>query len=728
MVLLLATLLAPSVVVGEGREPSVDRPRICLALGGGGTRGVAHLGVIQVLEELQVPVDCIVGTSMGAVVGGLYAAGHSPAELEAALARADWQTLIQGRPPRRSLSFRRKQDDRRYPANFEVGFEGGDLKLPRGVLSTVNLDFLLQRLTLRVAEVRDFDHLPIPFRAVALDVAAGEKVVLDSGNLATAIRASMSVPGAFPPVPYDGRLLVDGSVVDNLPVAEALTLGADVVIAVDVGTPLLSEEDLSAFPALLGQALSVVVAERTAEQRRLATEVLAPDLGGYGEFDFSDLDSVVIRGREEARRHDEVLSTWSDAGAFETFLERQRRSEGRTGRVRRLSFEGAPGLDRRRLAARFRTAAGEPLDLEMLRRDLVRVHQLGAFDRVAVDLQPVAGAADYDVLVRLRRQPGSENLIRTGLAMADDLEGDTSLNLLVGFTRAGLNALGGELRTDFQAGRTRRAFSELYQPLGFAERLFVAPSVEYRAEVLNVFAAREKVAELDREIRTLALHLGWRLGNAGEARLGLRRSWLQTEVGVGDPTLPELEADLGGFHLGLFLDRLDSATVPRRGDAGELEIFLSESSLGADDEYTLIEGSYRRFFTRGRHTTFLAVAGGFGNDEDLPAYEELSLGGLFSFSGFSAGELRGPYAAVLRGGYYTRVWDLPLSFGTGVYLGGWLEAGNVWESSSEISTDDLVGSLTLAGAVDTRVGALYVALGVADDGRGRVYVSLGSRI
>ena len=243
----------PEATVGAGR------PRIGLALSGGGARGAAHIGVLKVLEELRVPIDCIAGTSMGAVVGGAYAAGVSPQEMERVIAQTDWADVFVDRPPRAEIATRRKQDDYRNLFAPEYGVRDGSLLLPKGVIAGVTIENFLRRLSAPAGGTSDFDRLPIPYRAVATDIETGEEVVLARGSLMRAMRASMAIPGALTPVAIDGRLLVDGGIADNLPIDVVRRLCADVVIAVDIGTPPLSREQLHSALSIVGQLASMVL-------------------------------------------------------------------------------------------------------------------------------------------------------------------------------------------------------------------------------------------------------------------------------------------------------------------------------------------------------------------------------------------------------------------------------------------------------------------------------------
>jgi NTE family protein len=280
-----------------------------LVLSGGGARGAAHVGVLKVLEQMHVPIDAIAGTSMGAVVGGLYASGMSAAEIESLLRSVNWQDAFQDRPPRAELGYRRKQDDRNFLVRFAFGLTEKGVVLPQGFVQGQKLEQVLRNATLPVSEIQDFNRLPVPFRAVATDLETGAAVVLKSGDLVTAMRASMSAPGVFAPAQRDGRLLIDGGIVDNLPIDVARAMGVDVLIVVDVSFPLYERDELTSPLEVTNQAFAILIRSRTQEQRaKLAANdiVIDPKLPHFASTDFGrvpqELGSELLARRFESRR------------------------------------------------------------------------------------------------------------------------------------------------------------------------------------------------------------------------------------------------------------------------------------------------------------------------------------------------------------------------------------------------------------------------------------------
>ncbi|MBV8308345.1 MAG: patatin-like phospholipase family protein, partial [Gammaproteobacteria bacterium] len=289
-----------------------QRPRVGLVLSGGGARGAAHIGVLKVLEQMRVPVDAIAGTSMGAVVGGLYASCLSARDIEKIMTSINWQDAFRDRPPREDLDLRRKEEDETFLVKYHFGLRDGHLVVPKGLIQGQKLTETLRRLTLPVARIGNFDELPTPFRAVATDLESGDSVVMGSGDLTSAMRASLSAPGVFAPVEREGRLLVDGGIADNIPVDIVRAMGVDVLIVVDVGGTLLPRKQLTSAPVISNQMLAILINRNS--QAQLATlsardVVIRPELGDASAFDFGSVARVISVGEKAAHASAAALAT-----------------------------------------------------------------------------------------------------------------------------------------------------------------------------------------------------------------------------------------------------------------------------------------------------------------------------------------------------------------------------------------------------------------------------------
>ena len=703
-------------------RPAEGRPTIGIALSGGGAKGLAHVGVLQVFEQMRIPIDYIGGTSMGAVVGGLYAAGLSADELEEMALAVDWNDVLNDSPSREDLSYRRKSDDLRYLANLELGLKGGKIRFPGGLNTGQKLIFMLQSYTLEVAGVHDFDRLPIPFRAVATDIETGDMVVLGDGDLAYSLRASMAIPAFFSPVELGGKLLVDGAAVNNIPVDVVKDMGPDVVIAIDISAQLSSREELDSFVAILGQNIGLQNRKNMEPRLAMADLVITPEVTSFGALDFTSVPELIALGAEKARAHADDLRPYAlDEQAYRRHLEARPKPIAVPAKIDSIRFEGNQRVDDRIIEHKLRVEAGGALDLEILSADVGRIYGLGDFELVDFSLEQDDG--ESTVVIRAREKPWGPNYLHFGLFLESDLESESSFALLFNLTLTRLNARGAEWRNDLKVGQDRLISSELYQPLDFRGGWFVAPSLEWRRETRNFFFAGQDVAELDVRRATATVDFGYQFGRFGEVRLGLERGAATVDVLTGSAPPEVLAAvaiddiDYGGVVFEATYDRLDSSGIPRRGAFGRLRAFLSMEDLGADDDYDKWEAIAARFITRGRHTFLGSLQGGWSPGGELPIYDQLTLGGFNSLSGFQQDQLRGQYSGVARIGYYYRL------FGS-FYAGGWLETGNVWQSSDDVG-EDLIETSTIFLGAETLAGPLYLAYGIAEDGDDRFYLSVG---
>jgi NTE family protein len=733
LILILASLFVCDVYAeATGEQLLVDdrRLRVGLVLGGGGARGAAHIGVLKELERQRIPVDVITGTSMGAIVGGLYASGMTAAELEELVGSLDWAGALTDKPDREDLSFRRKQDDAEFPIDFELGVRGTDLVLPKGVIQGQKLDLLLRELTIKTSQIDDFDDLPIPFRAIASDIERGEAYVIGKGDLARAIRASMSVPGVFAPVRLDDRLLVDGGIVGNLPVDVIQDLGVDVVIAVDVEFPLYSEDELGSVLTISEQMLTILIRKETLRQiDRLGTRdvLIRPELGTYGSTNFGDILETIEPGEQAARgQHDKLQDFALDESAYAEYHARRTapRTSASTLAFVRVLHEGR--LSRGVLESRLSVEAGDPVDTRLLAANAERLYGLQLYEHVGYQLVEENGRTGVEYSATTKSW--GPNFLQFGVSLEDDFEGSTGLNLSARLTRAGLNRLGAEWRTDLTLGTDPKLFSEFYQPLSFDSRWFVAPRVEMAQSNINLFAQDETIALLRVSEAETGLDFGRELGTLGEFRLGAYRGVGEARIKVGDPSLPNIDFDTGGVFAALRFDTLDNAQFPRSGMRADLRWHLSRPGFGADNEFDTVESEFESSWSRGKNTLQLGMSYATTLESDNTVQDYFPLGGFLRMSGLERGEISGPHAALARLVYFRRVGDTTGGIlDTPVYLGVSAEAGNVWQSRSDISFNTLMMNGSIFTGIDTFIGPVYLAAGFAEGGNKNVYLFIGER-
>jgi NTE family protein len=723
---LAAFLLAFSLQPLLAQEP-VDRPRVGVALSGGGARGIAHVGVLRALEELRVPVDVIGGTSMGAIVAGLYASGLGPNEIEAALAEVDWERVLSDKPLPGALEFRRREDDRRYVWEMEMGVDSDGLQVPGGLIAGQELGELLRRHTFAAAAIDSFEHLPVPFVAIATDVRTGLPVVLREGDLPTALRASMAIPTVFTPVEIDGQLLVDGGLTDNLPVDEVRALGADVIVAVDVSLPIDPDDEIRSPFDVLERSAAIVSKTRVAEQAARADVVITPDLEGYGLFDFEAAERLAELGVEAGQAAGNRLRGWSiPATAWERYRSRHRTPPELPATVDGVEFDTPDWLDPRRRDARIRTQTGDPLSTAPFEEDVARLYALGEFERVGWSID--RGAV---LTYRADEKPWGPNYLDAGLRLVLDSGGDdfrtgiVTYDAVINLTRRRIGARGAEWRNDLRLGETVGVETEWDQPLDFAGRWFVAAGGGWHSSQQSVFEDGRLAAEYGVDRPQVWLEGGRRLGRSAELRVGLQVARIDAEVEAGEADLPDLNVEHGALTGRAVVDRLDDVSFPHEGVYLRLEGLLSREGLGSHLSYDRVELEARSFASTGPHTGFAGLTMGTSLGSDLPTYDVFRLGGFLSLSGFGEGALRGSYLGVARVGYLYRLATIPPAL-RGIYLAAWGEGGNVWDQGRDIGLGDLLWAGTVALGADTGIGPVFVAYGAAEAGDDRVYIALGT--
>jgi NTE family protein len=703
------------------------RPRICLVLSGGGARGAAHIGVLKVLEEMRVPVDCIAGTSMGSIVGGAYASGMPLADMERAVTAIDSKALFLERPPRNDLSMRRKLDDRSILLGVELGVDAEGVKLPKGIVSGVQLETVLRALV-RTAGPRDFDTLPIPYRAVATDLETGKAVVFADGELVHAMRASMSVPGAIAPAEYGGRIYVDGGLTNNLPVNVARAMGADIIIAVNLGTPLMRREQLGSALGVTGQMFNILTEQNV--QASLASLrandiLIEPELGDFSATDFDGLATTVPIGEAAARKVATRLAALALTADEYARVQASHRStvvspapvdEIRFIAMKRVNPEVARNL--------LETAPGAPLEAAVVDADMRRLYGTGDFERVGYSV--VDDANRRVLIVDAVEKSWGPGYLRFGLGLGSDFKGDSFFNAAASYRRTWINSLGAEWRTDAQVGSTNLIATEFYQPLFASRALFVAPRAELGRRRQDVFVDEQRVARYNIRPRLVGLDLGSEIANTAEGRIGVIGGYLTATEETGPPELavPAGHIRQGAFTTRVVVDRLDSADFPRNGFAAKASLFASTPELGADLRYTRYTFDATGAISAGRHTVLGSVSGGAPiGSNPLPAYDQFVWGGFLQQSGYPHGALTGQRLAFGRAIYYYKLTQERIF--EGAYAGFSLEAGRLGSPLVHGGASGLLKSAAVFLAVDTPIGPVYLGYGKAKGAGDAVYFYVG---
>ena len=733
-------------VYGEAPAAAAQvRPRICLVLSGGGARGMAHIGVLKVLEELKIPIDCIAGTSMGAVVGGLYASGMTAAQIDATMRSVDWQEAFRDAPPRRDLAFRRKQDDRNFLVRLPLGLKHGQILLPKGFIQGQKLQQTLRQLTLPFSKDTDFDKLPTPFRAVATDLVHGNPVLLDKGDLAMAMRASISAPGFFAPVDTEGMLLVDGGVAENLPVDVARQMHPDILIVSDVSYPLQSREALNSALSISNQMLAILVHKDTDRQRASlnASDVLIePVLGTTSSTDFTVAHSTIAAGENAAHAMLARLDPLSVGDtAYHEYLARRASREPGLPAIKFVRVDEQSKRYEKTILAEMQPLVGQPLSVDAVGGRITDLYGLGNFETLDFTLagagQGGAGqgsaeqgsAEDTGLEIHARRKSWGPNYVRFGLNLEDNFQGNSRYNAAARFILTELDALGAELVTDVQIGSDPKVQSEFYQPLDATHTWFIAPSLRIEARDLQLYVKDAEIADFrDREAEA-DFDIGRNLGNWGEIRAGYHRTNGAARVRLGDPALVQQQYNNGELFFKFSYDRLDNLHFPREGQQFTFQWDANRTDLGADTRSDKVQADWLIARSLGRNTLLLwtsagSVVGGHISNTAIPNL--FSLGGFFNLSGLAPTSLYGSNYGIARAIYFRKIgrggegfFEFP------AYIGMSLEAGNTWQTRSDMSFGSTRKDASLFLAFDTFLGPVYLGSGYDTAGHSAYYLFLG---
>ena len=710
-------------------EGEPDRLKVGLVLGGGGARGGAHIGVLKELEALRIPIDAITGTSMGAIIGGLYASGVSTAELEEIVATMDWSRGLSNQPDREDLSFRRREDNTDFPVGVELGFRDGQFKTPQGAVQGHHLDLILRDLTRHVDQVKNFDDLPIPFRAIASDVGSGEMYVMGSGDLARAIRASMSVPAAFDPVTIDGRLLVDGGLVGNLPVSVVQDMGVDVIIAVNVEFPLYPQEELDSVLTITEQMFTILIRTETLRQmENLEPDdvLIEPDLGLFASSDFANIAETIEPGTIATRRQAKKLDRLSvDEAAYAAWQQGRVKPDPVGGELKFVRVRNNSRISDETLLSMLTVEAGDPIDTDVLTYEADQLFGLQLFEKVGYKL--IDDGDGLGVEFRATEKDWGPTYLRFGVSLEDNIEGDTRFNIRTRITRPAINRFGGEWRTDLQLGTDPRLFTELYQPMSETSRLFAAPALEFRTQNFNAFVDGSAQSRLRLSEFVASFDVGTQIGDFAEFRVGLYRGNGEADVKVGAPGIGIPDYQSGGLAASLRVDTVDDPFWPRDGVLGEFRYQAARESLGDDADVDSVSARFDVARSRGKNTVVLGGAYATTLEGDGGPRDFFPLGGLLRLSGLERGQVSGKHLALARLLYFRRVGETAGGlFEVPVYLGASLEAGNTWQNRDDIKFDNALVHGSLFAGLKTFFGPLYLALGYGEGGETSYYLSIGS--
>jgi NTE family protein len=725
----------PRVSAPEADRPprvvrEATRPTVGVAFGGGSARGIAHVGVIRWLEEHRIPIDVAAGTSMGGLVGGAYATGMEPDELETFITTVDWDQLF-GASTFAHKNIRRKADARAYPSRLEFGLKGGIVP-PTAINSGEYVELLLGRIAAPYFDMQDFDDLPTPFRTVAVDLLSAQPVVMRSGSLADAMRATMSLPLIFPPTEVNGQVLIDGGTMDNVPADVVKAMGVSRVIAVNVGDLSDLEGVSSTMLGVAGHTLDAMMRASTRRAITAADVVINVPLAKYGSLDWRRAAALIEEGYRAAEAmRDQLLPLAVSEAEFEAW--RRNRQSRRLKELPTPGFidpEGFVSSDTNRLTTLLARHVGVPLDVNALEADIAVVAGLDRYETVTWRLVREE-ARGYGLRVRGRAKAYAPPFMMLGMNLENTTSSDFNITATARYLAFDTLGSGSEWRIDGTVGSDPNLATELYRPIGQTP-LFVAPYAGVGRRTFNVINNDAVIARYRQTVSRVGVNVGVNLGAQSDVRVGAYIGRTTATIKVGNPGFPELRGSETGAELVWRVDTQDSPVVPSRGVQSNVrlsrifngpDVAVNGEPIDFASSVTQLSGVANRFWSVGpRNRVFLygGVGTSFG-DVPLPT-DQFALGMPFRLGAYDAGEIIGPHYYIATGGYLRQVGRLPDFIGGPIFAGGWLENGDAFDEWS------LAGWRTNGGVgivMDTLVGPVIVAGSWGFDGRWRTYLAVG---
>ena len=719
----LALVAAGMLVATPPLDAQPVRPRVGVAFGGGSARGIAHVGFIRWLEEHHVPIDVAAGTSMGGLVGGAFASGMSAEELRVLIESTDWDVMF-GSSSFPFKNVRRKEDARDYPSRLEFGLKRGIVP-PTSLNNGQQVDLLLTRIGAAYYELERFDELPTPFRTVAVDLKTAERVVIDRGSLALAMRATMSLPGIFPPVESEGRVLVDGGALDNIPADVVREMGAGFVIAVDVGYAQSKTVDYSLF-GLMGQTIDSMMRANTRRALESADLTIAVDVEGFGSLDWRRSTELMERGYQaaEKRRAELLVHALGDAEWQAWLQAREQRRRRTLPTPTWLATAGIVPSDARLVRRTLIRHVDTPVVVPEIEKDVLELSSLDRYQNVVWQISGPPGREG--LLVRAREKPYAPPFMMLGVNLENTTSNDFRVQLAGRYLAFDSLGSGSELRIDAALGSDPSVGFSLHRPV-LGSRLFVRPYGYVLRRTIDLIEDDVVVAQYRERRSTLGGDLGVSLSRESEVTGGVQFGHVDASVRAGAPGLPEVAGAESLFRVGFLHDGQDSPVIPSRGSRVRAQLVYTfdsprvEGIERTNDGVTQLEAGYSRFWSWKRRNRLFTVVTG-GTSFDGHPISQFTLGYPFRLDAYRIGERRGDHYGVVTLGLARQIGRLPDFMGGPVFAATWLENGSAFDTDqdADISSQAAVGIV-----LDTLVGPVVAGTSVGFDGGFRLFIGIG---
>lgn len=724
-----AVLGGPEADAGRDAPPFLleQRPRVGLVLAGGGAKGGAHVGVLKVLEQMHVPVDCIAGTSMGALVGGGYASGIPASEMEIFLRGINWRRVIGGVGRRNLEPIEQKRQGITYSNQLQLGIQRSRIVIAPGLIDTSAIDDLLRGFVGKARAQTDFDRLPIPYRAVATNMVSGSMVVLSHGDLATAMRASMAVPGAFAPVLMDGEILSDGGLVRNIPVDVARNLCGDVLIVVNLVVPAVTPEQLQSAPQLLGRMTDLMFEQN----ERLQLESLTPQdvridvaMGDIGSMDFERTPDTIALGEAAARRAAPQLARLAVSPeeylAWRSQVTSEQSIKTRVGAVQ---FAQVGRVNPKYLDHVAGIKPGDTVTTEQISEGVERMAALQDIASVGYELKGDPENAALEWLPTVKSWGPDYLKVDVGL-YADAQGDDRQFALYLEHDRTWVNQLGGLWRNELQLGSEQLVSTSFYQPLEVTQTFFVEPKAFWNRDWQNVFYDGANVARYRFDDRGGRFDVGVNISNQSQLRVGYLVSEREVSLEIGSPLLPQLQATDAGIVVSAIHDSRDTAFRATHGMVAAIEYTKSDQAFGAQRDWQRVEAGLGIAVPFRKDVFWMSAAGGSGLGSNLPPDRLFALGGPGSFPGYEVAEIRAAAYWSVNGVYLWPLKDLFSLRGQALYAGLRLQSGHIYNQLDGQSNAQ-IESISLYITGRTPVGPVSVGFATTNTSVHSLWFSVG---
>ncbi len=678
--LCMAMMTVPTTA--DAQQPVVmpaSRPKVALVFEGGGALGFAHIGVIEWIEAHHIPVDYVAGTSMGGLVGGLYASGLSPQEITSFVGGINWTAVLSGQVPFPALSYRRKEDKLAFPNRLEFGLKHG-ISLPNGLNSGAAVGLLLDQTMLPYYDLKSFDDLPIPFRCVATDMVTGKEHVFKDGSLAQAMRSTMSIPGVFAPVEHGTQLYSDGAAVNNLPVNVAREMGADIVIAVYLDTGPVDRKSLNSLLGVAGRNVSIMIANNELNGMKSANILLKADVSKFTSGDFDESAEIIPQGVKVAEEHAAELEKYAvnDADWQAYLAERKARRRTTVPEPKFIDIYGLHGVQQTEVANEFTEYVNKPIDTKKIENTIEDLQGTGIYSSISYNMIDKDGQTG--LLVRPRLKDYGPPFLDMGVFLSSNDANDIQLGLAGRATFFGLAGPGSEVRVNASIGQVAGIDGELYKPLIYGKGPFVAPRAYYAHTVAAFYSGSSQLAQYTEAKNGFGLDLGYRFGSKAELRFGEDYQWYSETLRIGTPieqafSITPWVSNVRFQYLGQ-----DSVQVPTRGtEILTKYIYSTQSPIGSGG-YSQWDSIVEHFIPiRKRGILFGTGSGGTSFGDTNLGLAGFSLGGPLRLSAYNRGELLGSDYFLAQAGYLHQLLKLNPVIGDSVYVGGLYEIGKVLE-------------------------------------------------